>query len=57
MIKSKKYVDASKLYDKTAAYEATEAVALVKKMASAKRSEEHTSELQSQIASRMPSSA
>ena len=36
MIKSKKYVDASKLYDKTAAYEATEAVALVKKMASAK---------------------
>ena len=33
MIKSKKYVDASKLYDKTAAYEATEAVALVKKMA------------------------
>ena len=35
-IKSKKYVDASKLYDKTAAYEATEAVALVKKMASAK---------------------
>ena len=36
MIKSKKYVDASKLYDKTAAYEATEAVTLVKKMASAK---------------------
>ena len=36
MIKSKKYIDASKLYDKTAAYEATEAVALVKKMASAK---------------------
>ena len=36
MKKSKKYIDASKLYDKTAAYEATEAVALVKKMASAK---------------------
>ena len=34
MIKSKKYVDASKLYDKTAAYEATEAVALVKEIRS-----------------------
>ena len=34
MIKSKKYVDASKLYDNTAAYEATEAVALVKEIRS-----------------------
>ena len=36
MIKSKKYVEASKLYDKTAVYDASEAVALVKKMATAK---------------------
>ena len=33
MKKSKKYIDASKLYDKTAVYEFEEAVALVKKMA------------------------
>ena len=32
MKKSKKYIDASKLYDKTAVYEFEEAVALVKKM-------------------------
>lgn len=36
MKKSKKYIDASKLYDKTAVYEFEEAVALVKKMATAK---------------------
>ena len=36
MKKSKKYIDASKLYDKTALYEFEEAVALVKKMATAK---------------------
>ena len=39
MKKSKKYIDASKLYDKTAVYEFEEAVALVKKMATAKLDE------------------
>ena len=36
MKKGKKYVDASKLYDRSASYDKAEAIALVKKMASAK---------------------
>ena len=53
MKRGKKYVEAAKLIDRATLYEATDAVALVKKSAVAKfdetieRSEEHTSELQS----------
>ena len=36
MKKGKKYVDASKLYDRSASYDKAEAIALVKKMATAK---------------------